>query len=256
MMQRQLNPPSGDVGKKQNDSSALCNGPTFDDIAGMDEALTEVREIVDFLNNRILLIGPSGTGKTLLARSLAQEARVPFYSCSAYFVEILVGRGAARVRDLFQRATDSSGGLNSNDEREQTLNQLLTEMDGFDTRVDENGNKLDPIVIIAATNRPEVLDPALIRPGRFDRHVEIGLPNVVCREAILRVHSKNIRMDPNVSLRKSGAELAGIINDAALLAVRYGLEQVNSVCMQEATTRSNAYISHTKSKYKKTNWLL
>ncbi|CAM9317426.1 unnamed protein product, partial [Hapterophycus canaliculatus] len=185
---------------------------SFADIAGADAAKVELAELVDFLGEGaeryanvgarlprgVLLSGPSGTGKTLLARAMAAEARVPFFSCSASdFVEMLVGRGAARVRDLFQRGAASQpsiifideldalakvrGGINSNDEREQTLNQLLTEMDGFDSE----GRS---VLVVAATNRPEVLDPALTRPGRFDRHVTVGLPDAPGRRAILEVN--------------------------------------------------------------------
>lgn len=227
---------------------------TFDDVAGIDSAKIELEEVVDFLKHPkryeqigakipkgVLLYGPSGTGKTLLARALAEEAGIPFLFCSASdFVEMLVGRGASRVRQLFTQASEHSrciifideidalaksrGGLHANDEREQTLNQLLTEMDGFDG--EQNG-----AIVIAATNRPNVLDPALRRPGRFDREVYVGYPDVKGREAILRVHSDKIKASPDLDLKKvaaecgekgiaSGAQLAGLVNEAALLAVR------------------------------------
>ncbi|EGZ14735.1 hypothetical protein PHYSODRAFT_255196 [Phytophthora sojae] len=225
---------------------------SFDDVAGIDGARKELEEVVDFLRHParyqaigakvpkgVMLCGPSGTGKTLLARAVASEAGVAFLFCSASdFVEMLVGRGAARVRDLFTQASQypqciifideidalakARGGFNSNDEREQTLNQLLTEMDGFEGNV--NG-----VIVIAATNRPEVLDPALCRPGRFDRHVYVGLPDAKGREAILEVHCRNVRLDSEVDLsviaeecgqlgQRSGAQLASLVNEAALLA--------------------------------------
>ncbi|GAB9468803.1 ATP-dependent zinc metalloprotease FtsH [Globisporangium polare] len=228
----------------------------FDDVAGIDIARKELEEVVDFLRNPeryeamgakvpkgVLLCGPSGTGKTLLARAVASEAGVAFLFCSASdFVEMLVGRGAARVRDLFTQASQhpqciifideidalakARGGFNSNDEREQTLNQLLTEMDGFEGNA--NG-----VIVIAATNRPEVLDPALCRPGRFDRHVYVGFPDAKGREEILRVHTKSVRLDEDVDFKvladecgqlgqRSGAQLASLVNEAALLAVRHG----------------------------------
>lgn len=207
----------------------------------------------------VLLCGPSGTGKTLLARAVASEAGVAFLFCSASdFVEMLVGRGAARVRDLFTQAAQhpqciifideidalakARGGFNSNDEREQTLNQLLTEMDGFEGNV--NG-----VIVIAATNRPEVLDPALCRPGRFDRHVYVGFPDASGREAILRVHAKSVRLDADVDIRalahacgqfgqRSGAQLASLVNEAALLAVRHGDVTVKHCHFELAMTRA------------------
>ncbi|KAH9062973.1 hypothetical protein Ae201684P_009238 [Aphanomyces euteiches] len=209
---------------------------SFADIAGIDAAKQELEEI------GVLLCGPSGTGKTMLARAVAAEAGVPFLFCSASdFVEMLVGRGASRVRDLFTQASQHAkciifideidalakarGGLNSNDEREQTLNQLLTEMDGFEGHT-------EGVLVIAATNRPHVLDPALLRPGRFDRHVFVGLPDATGREAILRVHVKRIRLHSRVSIKElavnrqlegaSGAQLACLVNEAALMAVRTG----------------------------------
>ncbi|RLN43688.1 hypothetical protein BBJ28_00024382 [Nothophytophthora sp. Chile5] len=229
---------------------------SFDDVAGIDIARKELEEVVDFLRHPsryqaigakvpkgVLLCGPSGTGKTLLARAVASEAGVAFLFCSASdFVEMLVGRGAARVRDLFTQASQypqciifideidalakARGGFNSNDEREQTLNQLLTEMDGFEGNA--NG-----VIVIAATNRPEVLDPALCRPGRFDRHVYVGFPDVKGREEILHVHCRSVLLSEDVDLsvvaeecgqlgQRSGAQLASLVNEAALLAVRHG----------------------------------
>lgn len=230
-------------------------GKTFADVAGQDEAKDALREIVNFLHDPgryaaigatlpkgALLVGPPGTGKTLLARAVAGEASVPFFSISgSEFVEMFVGMGAAKVRDLFKQATekapciifideidtigkkrDTGGMIGGNDEREQTLNQLLSEMDGFD------GNK--GVVILAATNRPESLDPALLRPGRFDRRIPVELPDLVGREAILKVHAKKVKMGGDIDLNliaratagASGAELENIINEAALRAVREG----------------------------------
>lgn len=225
---------------------------TFDDVAGQDEAKESLTEIVDFLSRPqkyteigavcpkgVLLIGPPGTGKTLLAQAVAGEADVPFFSISgSEFVELFVGMGASKVRDLFSEAKKQapcivfideidaigkkrdSSGIGGNDEREQTLNQLLSEMDGFE------GNS--GVVILAATNRPEILDPALTRPGRFDRQVRVELPDIKGREDILKVHAKDVKMDPNVNLKNiakmtagaSGADLANIINEGALRAVR------------------------------------
>ena len=225
---------------------------TFQDVAGVDEAAQELREIVEFLKTPrkftnlggkipkgVLLVGPPGTGKTLLARAVAGEAKVPFFSLSgSEFVEMFVGVGAARVRDLFSQAEakapcivfidelDALGKarvqspLGSHEEREQTLNQLLAEMDGFDAR--------KAIIIMAATNRPEVLDPALMRPGRFDRQVLVDKPDVKGREEVLKIHVRNVKLDPTVDLRKvaartagfAGADLANLVNEAALLAAR------------------------------------
>lgn len=241
-------------------------GITFDDVAGQDEAKEALREIVDFLHNPgkykeigaimpkgALLVGPPGTGKTLLAKAVAGESKVPFFSISgSEFVEMFVGMGAARVRDLFKQAQakapcivfideiDTIGkkrdsvGIGGNDEREQTLNQLLTEMDGFNS---EKG-----VVILAATNRPESLDKALLRPGRFDRRIPVELPDLAGREAILKVHAKKVKMDKNVDLKAiarstpgaSGAELANIINEAALRAVKYGRSEVIQSDLEEA----------------------
>lgn len=228
-------------------------GVTFKDVAGVDEAKAELVEVVDFLQNPqkyhaiggkipkgVLLIGPPGTGKTLLAKAVAGEAKVTFFRISgADFVEMFVGVGAARVRDLFKQAREKAPcivfideldaigkgrgvSISSNDEREQTLNQLLVEMDGFDSR--------DGVIILAATNRPEILDPALMRPGRFDRQVLVDRPDLHGREAILKIHAKDVKMDKSVDLKKvargtpgfSGADLANIVNEAALLAVRAG----------------------------------
>ncbi|QUH27081.1 ATP-dependent zinc metalloprotease FtsH [Serpentinicella alkaliphila] len=241
-------------------------GKTFSDVAGQNEAKEALSEIVDFLNNPTkfkeigaimpkgaLLVGPPGTGKTLLAKAVAGEAKVPFFSISgSEFVEMFVGMGAARVRDLFKQAQEKApciifideidtigkkrdnGGLGGNDEREQTLNQLLTEMDGF------SGEK--GVVILAATNRPESLDKALLRPGRFDRRVPVELPDLVGRESILKVHAKKIKFDSDVDFNgiaratsgASGAELANIINEGALRAVRCGRNYVIQSDLEEA----------------------
>ena len=241
-------------------------GKTFADVAGEDEAKEALQEIVDFLHNPqkyeaigaqmpkgALLVGPPGTGKTLLAKAVAGEANVPFFSISgSEFVEMFVGAGAARVRDLFAQAQEKapcivfideidtigkkrdSGMMSGNDEREQTLNQLLTEMDGFD------GKK--GVVILAATNRPETLDPALLRPGRFDRRIPVELPDLAGREAILKVHSQNKQMSPDIDYKviaratagASGAELANIVNEAALRAVRSGRAQVEQADLEES----------------------
>ena len=242
-------------------------GKTFADVAGQDEAKEALREIVDFLHNPdkykdigaslpkgALLVGPPGTGKTLLAKAVAGEAKVPFFSISgSEFVEMFVGMGAAKVRDLFKQAAekapcivfideidtigkkrDGAGGVGGNDEREQTLNQLLTEMDGFD------GTK--GVVILAATNRPESLDKALLRPGRFDRRIPVELPDLQGRVAILKVHAKDVKMEDGVDFDTigratsgaSGAELANIINEAALRAVRQGRQAVSQTDLEES----------------------
>ena len=241
-------------------------GIKFADVAGEDEAKEILQEIVDFLHNPkkyeeigakmpkgALLVGPPGTGKTLLAKTVAGEANVPFFSISgSEFVEMFVGMGAAKVRDLFQQANEKApcivfideidtvgkkrdgGGFSGNDEREQTLNQLLAEMDGFD------GKK--GVVILAATNRPDSLDPALLRPGRFDRRVPVELPDLKGREEILKVHAKNIRVGDNVDYNAiarmasgaSGAELANMINEAALRAVRDGRKFVTQADLEES----------------------
>ncbi len=243
-------------------------GKTFNDVAGQDEAKEALLEIVDYLHNTqkyadigaklpkgALLVGPPGTGKTLLAKAVAGEAKVPFFSISgSEFVEMFVGMGAAKVRDLFKQATekapcivfideidtigkkrDSGAGITGgNDEREQTLNQLLAEMDGFD------GKK--GVVILAATNRPEILDPALLRPGRFDRRIPVELPDLKGRLAILKVHAKTVKLAETLDLQSiarqtsgaSGAELANIINEGALRAVRMGHSFVTQEDMEES----------------------
>ena len=239
---------------------------TFNDVAGVEEAKEEVEEVVEFLKDPkkfsrlggkiprgCLLVGPPGTGKTLLARAIAGEAGVPFFTISGSdFVEMFVGVGASRVRDMFEQGKKNSpciifideidavgrsrgAGLGGgNDEREQTLNQLLVEMDGFDTN--------EGVIIIAATNRPDVLDPALLRPGRFDRQVVVSLPDIIGREKILKVHSKKISMTPDINLRTiargtpgfSGADLANLVNEAALLAARKNKRIVTYVEFEEA----------------------
>ena len=236
-------------------------GKTFADVAGQDEAKEALAEIVDFLHSPdkyrsvgALLVGPPGTGKTLLAKAVAGEAGVPFFSIAgSEFVEMFVGMGAARVRDLFKQASekapcivfideidtigksrDGAGGMGGNDEREQTLNQLLTEMDGFD------GSK--GVIILAATNRPDTLDKALLRPGRFDRRIPVELPDLAGREAILKVHAKKIMLDEKVDLMAiaratsgtSGAELANIVNEAALRAVKCNRRIVCQSDLEEA----------------------
>ncbi|WP_164168452.1 ATP-dependent zinc metalloprotease FtsH [Ruminococcus flavefaciens] len=256
-------------------------GKTFADVAGQDEAKEALAEIVDFLHNPgkyaeigadlpkgALLVGPPGTGKTLLAQAVAGEAEVPFFSISgSEFVEMFVGMGAAKVRDLFSQATEKApcivfideidtigkkrdGQMGSNDEREQTLNQLLTEMDGFD------GKK--GVVILAATNRPESLDPALLRPGRFDRRIPVELPDLAGRESVLKVHAKKVKLADGIDFNAvaratagaSGAELANIVNEAALRAVRNGRSAVNQSDLEESVEvviagyqRKNAVIS-------------
>ena len=257
-------------------------GKTFADVAGQDEAKEALMEVVDFLHHPdkyasigarlpkgVLLVGPPGTGKTLLAKAVAGEAQVPFFSISgSEFVEMFVGMGAAKVRDLFKQANEKApcivfideidtigkkrdgNGVGGNDEREQTLNQLLSEMDGFDGK---NG-----VVILAATNRPESLDPALLRPGRFDRRIPVELPDLQGREAILKVHAGNVSMSDHVDFNAiaratsgaSGAELANIINEAALRAVRQGRDTVQQEDLEESVEvviagyqRKNAVIS-------------
>ncbi|MEE0867957.1 MAG: ATP-dependent zinc metalloprotease FtsH [Clostridia bacterium] len=241
------------------------NGIKFSDVAGEDEAKENLAEIVDYLHNPqkyleigasmpkgILLVGPPGTGKTLLAKAVAGEANVPFFSMSgSEFVEMFVGMGASKVRDLFKQAKEKApcivfideidaiggkrdGKIGGNDEREQTLNQLLTEMDGFE------GNT--GVIILAATNRPETLDPALTRPGRFDRRVPVELPDLKGREEILKVHAKKIKVSPNVDFAQiarmasgaSGAELANIVNEAALRAVRAGRKEATQGDLEES----------------------
>ena len=263
-------------------------GVTFADVAGEEEAKDALKEIVDFLEHPAkyagigaklpkgaLLVGPPGTGKTLLAKAVAGEAKVPFFSISgSEFVEMFVGMGAAKVRDLFKQADekapcivfideidtigkkrDNGAGIGGNDEREQTLNQLLTEMDGFD------GNK--GVVILAATNRPESLDPALLRPGRFDRRIPVELPDLAGREAILQVHARDVKMTGAIDMKEiaratsgaSGAELANIVNEAALRAVRMGRDQVTQEDLMESVEtviagyqRKNAVMSEQEKK--------
>ncbi len=244
-------------------------GVGFKDVAGIDEAVDELKEIVEFLRTPekfrrlggkipkgVLLVGPPGTGKTLLARAVAGEAGVPFFSLSgSEFVEMFVGVGAARVRDLFAQAaakapciifideldaigkSRNSGFVGGHDEREQTLNQLLAEMDGFDARVG--------LIILAATNRPEILDPALLRPGRFDRQVLVDRPDMRGREQVLQIHSRTVRLGPDADLKKiashtpgfAGADLANVINEGALLAARRGREWVTLADFEEAIER-------------------
>ena len=242
---------------------------TFEDVAGVDEAKEELQEIIEYLRfpqkfldlggkipKGILLVGPPGTGKTLLAKAVAGEAKVPFFSMSGSdFVEMFVGVGASRVRDLFSQAQEKSpciifideldalgkargmNPLSSHDEREQTLNQLLAEMDGFDTKTG--------VIIVGATNRPEILDPALLRPGRFDRHVLVDRPDITGREAILKVHIRDVKLSKNIDLSVIaartpgfvGADLANLINEAALLAARKGKSSVSMDEFEEAIDR-------------------
>ena len=275
-MSRRLSSGAGGVMSfNQNKSQIVAEGDTgvrFADVAGCDESKQELEEVVDFLKNGdkytaigakipkgVLLVGPPGTGKTLLARAVAGEAGVPFFKMSgADFVEMFVGVGAARVRDLFRQAREkapcivfideidaigrqrSSAGIGGNDEREQTLNQLLVEMDGFDSR--------SGVIILAATNRAEILDPALLRPGRFDRQVLVDKPDLEGRLAILKIHSKNLKLDPSVDLRRiaqasaglAGADLANICNEAALMAVRASRKSVTQADFEEAIEKSIA----------------
>ncbi len=248
--------------------SADSSKTTFADVAGCDEAKEEVKELIGFLESPerfqrlgariprgVLLVGPPGTGKTLLAKAVAGEAGVPFISISgSEFVEMLVGVGAARVRDLFQKARDTSpcivfideldalgrsrgSGMGSNEEREQTLNQLLVEMDGFDDH--------EAVVVIAATNRPEILDPALLRPGRFDRQVMVDVPDRTGRLAILEVHARSVPLAKDVNLEAiakitpgfAGADLRNLVNEAAILAARGDLDAVDQKCFRRAIDR-------------------
>lgn len=251
-------------------------GVTFKDVAGQDEAKDSLREIVSFLDNPkkyaqigarcpkgALLVGPPGTGKTLLAKAVAGEANVCFFQISgSEFVEMFVGRGAAKVRDLFKQAKEKApciifideldtvgkkrgASINSNDEREQTLNQLLAEMDGFDNH--------EGIVVLAATNRPETLDLALLRPGRFDRRIPVELPDLAGREAILKLHANDVKMEPNIDFAQvarqtpgtSGADLANMINEAALRAVRMGR---NRVCQSDIEESVDVVVAGEKKK--------
>ncbi len=284
MMQKRMGGPNAMQFGKSNAKIYVeaQTGKSFADVAGEDEAKEALQEIVDFLHNPAkyekigatmpkgaLLVGPPGTGKTLLAKAVAGEARVPFFSISgSEFVEMFVGMGAAKVRDLFKQAQEKApcivfideidtigkkrdgGGMTGNDEREQTLNQLLTEMDGFDGR--------KGVVILAATNRPESLDKALLRPGRFDRRIPVELPDLAGREAILRVHAQKVSIADSIDFGAiaratagaSGAELANIVNEAALRAVRMGRDQVLQEDLEESVEvviagyqRKNAVIS-------------
>ena len=270
---RRMNPTGGMLSIGKSKAKVYVEGKTkvsFKDVAGIDEAVEEVKEVVEFLKNPskfqtlggripkgVLLVGSPGTGKTLLAKAVAGEASVPFFSMSGSdFVEMFVGVGAARVRDLFQQASerapciifidelDALGKARSispmsggHDEREQTLNQLLTEMDGFDPN--------SGVIIMAATNRPEILDLALLRPGRFDRQVVVDRPDINGREAILKVHSRNVKLGGDVDLRIIaartpgfvGADLANVMNEAALLAARSGKKKVEMLDLEEAIDR-------------------
>lgn len=270
IMMRQMSKGGGNVMSFGKSNAKIYvkakTGKTFADVAGQEEAKESLTEIVDFLHNPskyaeiganlpkgALLVGPPGTGKTLLAQAVAGEANVPFFSISgSEFVEMFVGMGAAKVRDLFKQANEKAPcivfideidtigkkrdgqGFSGNDEREQTLNQLLTEMDGFDGK--------RGVVILAATNRPESLDKALLRPGRFDRRIPVELPDLKGREAILAVHAKNVKTEPQVDYQQiaratsgaSGAELANIINEAALRAVRCGRDRVTQQDLDES----------------------
>ena len=247
-------------------------GVTFDDVAGIDEAVEEVREVVDFLRTPekyhklggripkgVMLVGPPGTGKTLLAKAIAGEAAVPFFSLSGSdFVEMFVGVGAARVRDMFQQAeqkapciifideldalgkTRGANPISGQDEREQTLNALLVEMDGFESN--------SGVIVLAASNRPETLDPALLRPGRFDRHVLVDRPDIKGREKILKVHVKNVKLSDDVELHQVasitsgfvGADLANLVNEAALLAARANKNSVSMVEFNDGVERVTA----------------
>jgi cell division protease FtsH len=269
---RRMNPQGGLMSIGKSKAKIYVEGKTkvtFKDVAGIDEAVEEVREVVEYLKHPekfrslggripkgVLLVGPPGTGKTLLARAVAGEAGVPFFSLSGSdFVEMFVGVGAARVRDLFQQAQQQApcivfideldalgkargmSPLSSHDEREQTLNQLLVEMDGFDAN--------SGVIIMSATNRPEILDIALLRPGRFDRQIVVDRPDINGREAILKVHARKVKLAPEVELRVIaartpgfvGADLANVINEAALLAARAGKKNVEITDLEEAIDR-------------------
>jgi cell division protease FtsH len=271
LLKRMGNLGSGMMSFGKNKAQIVAEGETgvrFSDVAGADEAKTELVEVVDFLKNPrkyttiggkmplgVLLVGAPGTGKTLLAKAVAGEAGVPFFRMSgADFVEMFVGVGAARVRDLFKQAREKSPCIifideldavgksrgvvvGGNDEREQTLNQLLVEMDGFDSR--------SGVIILAATNRPEILDPALLRPGRFDRQIVVDKPDLAGREAILKIHIRDVKLEESVDLRRVakntpgfvGSDLANLVNEAALLAVRAGREKVKQEDFSEAVEK-------------------
>ncbi|MBU0927185.1 MAG: ATP-dependent zinc metalloprotease FtsH [Spirochaetes bacterium] len=272
LQKRMSNMGSNVLSVGQNKAIIVAEGDVktrFVDVAGVDEAKEELVEVVDFLKNPkkytdiggkipkgVLLVGPPGTGKTLLARAVAGEAGVPFFRMSgAEFVEMFVGVGAARVRDLFKQSREKApcivfideldaigksrvnGVMGGNDEREQTLNQLLVEMDGFDAT--------SGLIILAATNRPDVLDPALLRPGRFDRQVGVDRPDIVGREAILNIHAKTVKLDASAELKKVaratpgfvGADLANVVNEAALLAVRAGRKKVHQEDFEKAVEK-------------------
>jgi ATP-dependent metalloprotease FtsH len=275
LMTKKMGDGAGVLSFNQNKSQIVAEGDTgvrFSDVAGCDESKQELEEVVDFLKNGdkyakmgakipkgVLLVGPPGTGKTLLAKAVAGEAGVPFFKMSgADFVEMFVGVGAARVRDLFRQAREkspciifideidaigrqrSAAGIGGNDEREQTLNQLLVEMDGFDAR--------SGVIILAATNRAEILDPALLRPGRFDRQVLVDKPDLEGRFQILKVHTKGLTLGPDVNLRKiaqasaglAGADLANICNEAALYAVRAKRDSITQIDFENAIEKSIA----------------
>ncbi|MBN2874849.1 MAG: ATP-dependent zinc metalloprotease FtsH [Spirochaetales bacterium] len=272
LQKRMSNMGSNVLSVGQNKAIIVAEGDVktrFVDVAGVDEAKEELVEVVDFLKTPkkytdiggkipkgVLLVGPPGTGKTLLARAVAGEAGVPFFRMSgAEFVEMFVGVGAARVRDLFKQAREKApcivfideldaigksrvnGAMGGNDEREQTLNQLLVEMDGFDAT--------SGLIILAATNRPDVLDPALLRPGRFDRQVGVDRPDIVGREAILHIHAKTVKLDTATDLKKVaratpgfvGADLANVVNESALLAVRAGRKKVHQEDFEKAVEK-------------------
>lgn len=269
---RRMNPQGGLMSIGKSKAKIYVEGKTkvtFKDVAGVDGAVEEVREVVEYLKSPdkfkslggripkgVLLVGPPGTGKTLLARAVAGEAAVPFFSLSGSdFVEMFVGVGAARVRDLFSQAQQQAPAivfideldavgkargmspLTSHDEREQTLNQLLSEMDGFDAN--------SGVIIMAATNRPEILDVALLRPGRFDRHIVVDRPDINGREAILKVHARKVKLSKEINLRMIaartpgfvGADLANVINESALLAARVSKKEVESTDLEEAIDR-------------------
>jgi len=271
LLKRMGNLGSGVMSFGKNKAQIVAEGESevrFDDVAGADEAKAELIEVVDFLQNPrkyttiggrmphgVLIVGAPGTGKTLLAKAVAGEAGVPFFKMSgADFVEMFVGVGAARVRDLFKQAREKapciifideldavgkSRGvtMGGNDEREQTLNQLLVEMDGFDSRTG--------VIILAATNRPEILDPALLRPGRFDRQIVVDKPDLAGREAILKIHSREVKLEESVDLKRVakntvgfvGSDLANLVNEAALLAVRAEQEKVRQEDFSEAVEK-------------------